>query len=358
MVERDQGFQTPWWLGGSHIQTIAPSLDPRWRSLGTEHVRHELPDGDFLDLHWLGRERTGPLVIVLPGMQGSERSTCVRSLLGELERRGVRAVVLCHRGATVPNRRAASYHAGFIDHLAWLVARLRATEPRTTLHGVGFSLGGSMLIRYLSEAGRQGGLRSGAAVSLTFDLSSTATRACQGFNRIYQRRVLRSYQRVTRLKAGMPELASRLPQMERARSIREFDEVISAPLHGFRDAEDYYRRCSSTQDLPRLEVPFLILNAVDDPLVAAETVPDARSLRSHVQLELTPRGGHLGFLGRRRDGFGYYAPSRLIPFLLQDSNEAHEPLSAHAVGDDLLEVQAGHAGRGAGEHARAARAAQ
>src|SRR5690606_30221702 len=135
------------------------------------HERLELPDGDFVDLHWLGKDRAGPVVVLLPGMQGSERSECVQSLLDGCGRLCLRAVVLCHRGAHVPNRLAGSYHAGFIDHLAWLVDHLQERAPGDSLHAVGFSLGGSMLIRYLAESGARAGFTSCAAVSVTFDLN-------------------------------------------------------------------------------------------------------------------------------------------------------------------------------------------
>src|SRR5690606_2147432 len=136
-------FHPPWWLAPAHLQTIAPALVTVGPPVELRHERHELPDGDFVDLHWVGRERAAPVVVVIPGMQGSERSGCVRSLLAEVQRQGLRAVVLCHRGGHVPNRLPGSYHAGFIEHLAWLVAGLKVRFPESPLHAVGFSLGGS-----------------------------------------------------------------------------------------------------------------------------------------------------------------------------------------------------------------------
>lgn len=312
-------FHPPWWLAPAHLQTIAPALVTVGPPVELRHERHELPDGDFVDLHWVGRERAAPVVVVIPGMQGSERSGCVRSLLAEVQRQGLRAVVLCHRGGHVPNRLPGSYHAGFIEHLAWLVAGLKVRFPESPLHAVGFSLGGSMLIRYLAEAGAGAGFTSCAAVSVTFDLDDTATRACRGFNRVYQRRVLRSYLRATHLKAHVPEIAARLPALGTVRSIRAFDEVITAPLHGFTDAGDYYRRCSSRQFLAGVKTPLLILNAADDPLAPADTLPTPTSLSGSVRLELTRRGGHLGFLGRRGGSWRPYVPGRILPFLLQGS---------------------------------------
>ncbi|MCP3135975.1 YheT family hydrolase [Pyxidicoccus xibeiensis] len=358
MAERPGDFQAPWWLRHSHVQTVVPHLDPRRYDVASEHVRHELPDGDFADVHWLNREGTGPLFILLPGMQGTPSATYIRSLLWELSQRGLRAAVLCHRGGAVPNRRAQFYHAGFTEHLAWLVAFLHAREPHTPLYAVGFSLGGSMVIRYLAETGHASHLSAAAAVSLTFSLSSTARRACEGINQLYQLRVLRSYQRVARLKAHLPEYTSRLGALKGLRSIRDFDDVFTAPLHGFEDAEDYYQRCSSRQFLSRIETPFLILNAEDDPLVARDTLPAARELREHVRLELTPHGGHLGFMYRWSSGLCYYPPSRLISFFLQEQREAHESLSQAVVGHGLLALEAADARGGTGEHARAARAAQ
>lgn len=358
MAELAKSFQAPWWLRHPHVQTVAPRLDPRRFGVGTEHLRHELPDGDFVDVYWLNRQRPGPLFILLPGMQGTQDSPYIRAMCGELSKRGLRAAVLCHRGGALPNRQAAFYHAGFTEHLAWLVALLREQEPHTPLYAVGFSLGGSMLIRYLAQTGQASGLVAGAAVSLTFSLASTARRACEGINQLYQLRVLESYKRTARGKAHLPEFASRLGSLSGLRSIQAFDELFTAPLHGFRDAEDYYQRCSSRQFLSRLEQPFLILNAEDDPLVARDTLPGARELREHVRLELTPHGGHLGFLGWQPSGLAYYPPTRLISYFLQERREAHESLPPDAVGHAVLSLEAGDARGGAGQHPRAARAAQ
>ncbi|MFY2562059.1 YheT family hydrolase [Corallococcus terminator] len=358
MAELLSAFEAPWWLRSSHVQTVVPHLDPRRYDVASEHVRHELPDGDFADVHWLNREGTGPLFILLPGMQGTPNSIYIRALLWELSQRGLRAAVLCHRGGALANRRAPFYHAAFTEHLAWLITTLREKEPRTPLYAVGFSLGGSMVIRYLAETGHHSHLKAAAAVSLTFDLSSTARRACEGINQLYQLRVLRSYQRVARLKAHLPEYVSRLDALKGLRSIRDFDEVFTASLHGFDDAEDYYRRCSSRQFLAGIETPFLILNAEDDPLVARDTLPAAKELRGHVRLEVTPHGGHLGFMYRQPSGLCYYPPSRLISFFLQEQREAHESLSQAVVGHAVFDLEAGDARGGVDEHAGKARVAQ
>jgi uncharacterized protein len=358
VAEPASGFKAPWWLRHSHVQTVAPHLDPRRYDVVVEKLRHELPDGDFADVHWLNREGTGPLFILLPGMQGTPDSSYIRALLGELSRRGLRAAVLCHRGGALPNRIAPFYHAGFTEHLGWLIASVREREPHTPLYAVGFSLGGSMVIRYLAQTGHHSHLRAAAAVSLTFCLSSTAARAYQGMNQLYQLRVLRSYQRVARLKGHLPEYASRLGALAGLRGIRDFDALFTAPLHGFADPEDYYRRSSSRQFLRDIQTPFLILNAKDDPLVAYDTLPSRGELRSHVQLELTPHGGHLGFMYRQASGLEYYPPSRLISFFLQEQREAHESLPPDALGPRLLAVEAADEGGGAGQHARSARAAQ
>lgn len=323
----------------------------------SEHERYELPDGDFVDVHWMGRDRAGPLVILLPGMQGSHDAAYIRALLWELSRSGLRAAVLCHRGGSVPNRLARFYHAGFIDDLAWLISLLREKEPRTPLFAVGFSLGGSMLIRYLAETGHASGLAAAAAVSVTFSLASTAGLACVGVNRLYQYRVLRSYKRVASAKSHLPEYAPRVAALDSIQSVRAFDEVFTGPLNGFADADDYYRRCSSRQFLPGLEVPFLIINAEDDPIVERETIPSARELRSHVRLELPRHGGHLGFLCRTPSQLGYYHPHRLSSFF-RERLGAHESLSQVALDPALLALEAPHERGGAHQHADPTRPAQ
>jgi hypothetical protein len=357
MVESAPNLQVPWWLRHAHAQTIMPRLDFRKFTVPAEHERHELPDGDFVDVHWVGRHQAGPLVVLLPGMQGGHDGIYIRALLWELSRSGFRAAVLCHRGGTVPNRLARFYHAGFIDDLAWLISLLRAKEPRTPLFAVGFSLGGSMLIRYLAETGHGSGLAAAAAVSMTFSLASTAGLAGVGVNRLYQYRILRSYKRVASAKSHLPEYAPRVAALDSLQSVRAFDEVFTGPLNGFTGADDYYRRCSSRQFLPGLEVPFLILNAEDDPIVARETIPSARELRGHVRLELPRHGGHLGFLCRTQSQLGYYHPHRLTSFF-RERLGAHESLSQDGLDPALLALEAPHERGGTHQHAHPARSAQ
>ncbi len=308
----------PWWLRHPHIQTILPSILPLHPTIHIEWERREIPDGDFLDLHWIRREHTAPIVIVLPGMESGVYSAYVQTMLHTLQASGFRAVVLSNRGAQTPNRLAKYYHAGHIEDLAWLIQDLKVTQPNALLFCIGFSLGGSILIRWLAEAGRHSGLTAAAAVSMTYCLASTARRACEGFNQFYQLRILKSFKRVARAKCFLKEYQIRATRLDNLRTIGEFDQEYTAPLNGFPSAAEYYRRCSSRQFLGDVAIPTLIISARDDPLIVIDTIPSPLELKSHVAYESLPYGGHLGFLTKHTSEFRYYYCDRIVKFFRQE----------------------------------------
>ena len=289
-------FRPAWWLRNPHAQTLWASLMRRPAPLSTRRERVELPDGDFLDLDWLDGGN-GPLVIVLHGLEGSLQSPYASGMLAAIARQGWRGVMMHFRGCSgEPNRLARSYHSGETGDLRYLIHELRAREPATKLAAVGFSLGGNALLKYLGEDPGHACLNAAVAVSVPFELGRCAERLQRGFSRLYQWHLLRSLRRKARDKLRRFDLPVTSQSLRQCRDFRRFDDKVTAPLHGFDDVDDYYRRCSSSQFLRAITVPTLAIQSCDDPFMTSEVIPAPAELAPAVRLEITARGGHVGFI--------------------------------------------------------------
>lgn len=292
-------FRAAWWLPGPHLQTLYPSLFRRRRHPVLSRERLGLPDGDFLDLDWTQNAGTA-LVLVLHGLEGSLESHYTGGILQALAACGYQAVLMYFRGCSgEPNRLARSYHSGDTADLRYVIARLAGGITPKPLAAIGYSLGGNVLLKALGEGTGMDPVRTAIAVSVPFDLGRAARRLEQGFSRIYQRYLLDKLRRSVRAKMSahiMPVSPERLDTLD---TFRRFDNEVTAPLHGFRDVDDYYARSSSRQYLPAIATPTLILHAVDDPFIPADAIPAETELGPDVTLELSRRGGHVGFVGGR-----------------------------------------------------------
>jgi uncharacterized protein len=304
-------FRPAPWLPGPHAQTLWASLVRR-PCPALRRERLELPDGDFLDLDWTA-DRDGPLVLLLHGLEGSSDSGYARGLLAALTARGWRGVVLHFRGCSgEPNRLARSYCAGCTEDLDHVIERLHRREPDTLLAAVGYSLGGNMLLKWLGERGGSAPLRAAVAVSVPFLLECAARRMTEGFSRLYQWHLLRACKASYRTKfAARADAPLPLEQLDRLRDFFQFDDRITAPLHGYAGVEDYYRRASCRSYLRGIYTPTLILHALDDPFMSPDAVPKESELGPGVTLELSPRGGHVGFVERG----GFWLERRIPAFL-------------------------------------------
>lgn len=290
-------------LAGPHAQTILGRYIRRPRAPAAQTHRLELDDGDFLDLDCFdqpGLPDDGPVVVVLHGLEGCSASGYVLQTVTELAGRGLRAIAMNFRSCSgPPNRLPRGYHAGETTDLGSVLRWARDRFPAAPLGAVGFSLGGSVLLNYLAEQGHDPhGLAAAAAVSVPFDLAAGADALERGSGRIYGRYFVRKLGRKLALKAEQLGPVCDLDHAARARSVREFDDRVTAPLFGFRDAADYYARSSSAPLLDRIRTPTLLLQALDDPFLPASTVPvEAIERNPWLVSGITPRGGHVGFLG-------------------------------------------------------------
>jgi predicted alpha/beta-fold hydrolase len=294
-----QPFEPLRWLRGPHGQTVFGTLLRRGPRLPLRRERWELSDGDFLDVDRLDGATGAPLLVVLHGLEGSSSSHYVRGLLAQAQERGWRGLALNFRSCSGElNRLLRSYHSGETGDLAEAIARARDESPAAPLLLAGCSLGGNVAVKWLGEQGEAAPVRAAVALSVPFDLKlcARALDAEGAMAFVYRTRFLRTLKRKALAKARrFPQIDS--PRVRAARTLFEFDEAITAPVHGFEGAEDYWARSSSGPYLPRVRVPLLLLSAEDDPFIPVECLPRAAAVANpRVTLEVHPKGGHLGFV--------------------------------------------------------------
>jgi hypothetical protein len=319
-------------LRGAHLQTMASLLRPTPR-LDLRCDRLELPDGDFLDLGWSGDDNTtGPLAVLVHGLCGGFDSKYARGIARKLIARGWRTVILQLRGAgPEPNRLQRCYDQGDTEDLRYFWHLLRNREPHAFIASVGWSLGGNVTLKALAEEGQAAPVDVAAAASVPFNIRPCAERLRTGFSRLYQKRLLDELKGALRRKhlrlapSPLVNLAAALV----ARDFIEYDEAYTAPLAGYRDAEDYYTHASCGHLLRNIRCPTLVVHALDDPFMTADVVPALDALAPSVTLEVAQSGGHVGFVSAGAFGLPYCWLERRLTEYLHDAYErrvgAHVP---------------------------------
>ena len=327
---RAEPYHAPAWLPGGHLQTLYPFLLAA-PAIEYRRERWELADGDFLDVDWLDVEdASAPIVVLFHGLEGGSRGRYALSLMAAAQRRGWRAAVVQFRGTSgEPNRLPRAYHAGDAAEIELIVERVKALFPQPPLYLVGVSLGGSAMLNWLGlqgDAARRR-VRSAVAVSAPIDLTATGDALDSGLNRaLYASHFLKS------LKVKALAKLERFPGLydgeavSRASTLREFDTLVTAPLHGYRDADDYWSKASSKNVLHLITVPTLLINARNDPFMPAEYLPTTEQVSAAVALEFPEEGGHVGFVTGPFPGHTNWLPERIFEFFAA----AGEPQSTHS----------------------------
>lgn len=308
-------FRPAWWLPGGHAQTLWASLARRHAKVKIQRERLELADGDFLDLDCT-THRTGPIVLILHGLQGSSNSNYARGLMAACHAKGWRAIVMHFRSCSgEPNRLARAYHSGETGDLHTVIDLLHRREPDTRIGAVGYSLGGNVLLKWLGENPAAIPLSAAAAVSVPYELKTGARRLDAGFSKIYQQYLLNSLKKATARKKSLLTSKIDFQHSQSVTTIYHFDDSVTAPLHGFKDAEDYYARSSSRQYLKHICLPTLLLHAKDDPFMTMGVIPSHDELSAYTTLELSSSGGHVGFVsGHWPWSAKYWLEHRLLAF--------------------------------------------
>lgn len=325
----ESAYRAPAWLPGGHVQTLYAYLFARRPAIPYRRERWCLPDGDFLDLDWVDGPEHAPLVVLFHGLEGSSRGHYACALMQAVRRRGWRGVVPHFRGCSgEPNRLPRAYHSGDSAEIGMILRRFRNEFPNDAIFAVGVSLGGNALLKWLGEGGPDcdAVVDAAAAVSAPMDLMAAGRALDRGFNRhTYVRHFLSTLRRKALDKIARHRLPVNPRDIAKASTLFRFDDLFTAPLHGFRDATDYWTRASSRPWLNSITVPTLILNARNDPFLPAAALPDVDDVSAAVTLEYPAQGGHVGFVGGPFPARLDWLPTRLLEFFSSQGTASPAP---------------------------------
>ena len=312
-------YHAPCWLPGGNLQTIYPYFFAAKPDIHYRRERWELPDGDFLDLDWVDNPGDTPLIVLFHGLEGHSRGFYSLALMNQIKHRGWRGVVVHFRGCSgEPNRLARAYFAGDSAEIDYALRRLRTQSSTAPLYAIGVSLGGNALLKWLGEQGTaaNGVIQAAASVSAPLDLTAAGNALDSGLNRLlYTRHFL------TTLKRSALQKLEKFPGLfnaslvRAATTLREFDDLVTAPLHGYIDAEEYWQRASSKPGLIHISVPTLIINAQNDPFLPSSALPTTQQVSTTVTLHYPKQGGHVGFHSGAFPGNVDWLPRRILNYL-------------------------------------------
>lgn len=307
-------YLAPFWLPGGHLQTLAGALIAAPK-VAYRRERWELADGDFIDLDRVDGPADAPLLVLFHGLEGDSASPYARALMAAAGRRGWRGVVPHFRGCSgEPNRLPRAYHSGDTAEIERILRHL--WPGHAPVYAIGVSLGGNALLKWLGERGEAACERlcAAAAISAPLDLPAAGAALDTGFNRVYATYFLRTLKAKARTKLDQhPGLYDRRA-LNAVTRLRTFDDLVTAPLHGYRDADDYWTRAASKPGLGSIEVPTLIINARNDPFMPGETLPTLDQVSPRVTLDFPDTGGHVGFVTGPFPGTHGWLPRRVLDY--------------------------------------------
>ena len=314
-----QPFVPARFFANRHLQTIVGRWTRQKGGVRFDRERITTPDGDFLDLDFAHApgvdwaDETAPIVLLLHGLEGSAGSGYACETYRQLARRGVRAVGLNFRSCSGElNRGSRLYHSGETQDPAFVIDLLRSRYPDVELRAVGFSLGGNVLLKYLGERGPDSPLSAAVAVSVPFDLAACAD-SLVGVSSIYADALLKPLRIKAQGKRAELAAVCDVDRAVAAKNFRDFDDALTAPIHGFKSGQDYYDKCSSQVFLPNIRTRTLLIQSADDPFLPRARLPlEAVQANDHLELRLTDHGGHVGFMSGFRT---FWAESTAADFL-------------------------------------------
>ena len=284
------------WLPGPHAQTIWASRFRSTPSPDTKREQVELDDDDFLNLYWL-TQGNGPIVIIVHGLEGDSSSNNVKAMFDVVRKNGWNGVLLLNRNCGgFSNRLQRTYHAGETGDLDFVVNLVKKRFPDVPLMLYGYSLGGNTMLKWLGEKGDHAGISAAAAVSIPFDLASSTAILDKGFSKIYQKHFVDLMREAAKRKFRDLAPLFNPGDLNKIKTLWEFDEKVTAPLHGFVNADQYYSESSCKQFLKNICVPTLIMNSLDDPFLERNTFPGPKEISDMVELEFLQNGGHAAFI--------------------------------------------------------------
>ena len=319
----------PWWLRNGHAQTVYAALFAPRPRVRYRRERWDTPDGDFISIDWLESRRSlletrsskletaRPLVVLFHGLEGSSRSHYALALMAEVSRCGWQGAVVHFRGCGgEPNRLPRAYHSGDSAEADWILQRFAAKHAGAKICAAGVSLGGNVLLKWLGENAHTASavVARAAAISAPVDLMAAGDALGRGFNLLYARNFLRT------MKAKSLAKLSRFPglydaeRVRGARTLREFDDLVTAPVHGYAGVDDYWTRASSKPWLRHIAVPTLMINARNDPFLPHQALPGGEDLSLAVTPDFPNGGGHAAFVAGAFPGRIDWLPRRILDF--------------------------------------------
>lgn len=313
-------YRAPLWLPGGHAQTIIPARVLPAPSVAYRRERWDTPDGDFIDVDFVTPEPgspNAPLMALFHGLEGDSRSHYARLLMQGCSRRSWLGMVVHFRGCSgEANRLPRAYHSGDSEEIDWILRRIATRWPQARRFAVGVSLGGNVLAKWAGEHGRQANaiVSACATVSAPFDLVAGGRALDRGINVIYSRMFLQTMRKKAIAKSQRFPGLFDARKVAASRSMYAFDDAYTAPVHGFAGALDYWRRASAKPLLAAIAVPTLALNARNDPMVPAHSLPGHGEISRHVRQEAPAQGGHVGFFARDRSSDRWYLRERIFHF--------------------------------------------
>lgn len=319
---KNSTFKPAWWLTSCHLQTMAAKLLRRNQAITVISETIELPDGDFVDLAWTEQPEAAllkPIVYVLHGLEGSIDSHYAKGMMAAIKAKGWIGVLMHFRGCSGrPNRHGPSYHSGATWDVHYCTDFLKARFANRSLAIIGFSLGGNVLTRYLSEDPNSP-FDCAAVVCAPLHLASCSDRIGKGFSKIYQKYLVDMLKNSTHEKIKL-DLISHLNinELTNIKTLYDFDDKVTAPINGFESADDYYEKASGLYVLDKIQKPTLIIHALDDPFLCHEYLQQLPTEHQHINFEISETGGHVGFIsGNNPFKPQYWLENRVLDFFEQ-----------------------------------------
>lgn len=315
-------FKAALGLKNRHLQTIYPALFRKNNPINFEIEMFKLSDGDFLECYWnkVTKQTTNaPVVILFHGLAGSYKSPYIIGLMNELNSSGFNSVLMHFRGCgDKENLLPRSYHSGeSADTLEYIIS-LKEKYPHSKLYAVGFSLGANMLLKLLGEGHKNLPVQKAIAISAPMQLDICANQMNKGFSKFYQKMLVNNLNEALDKKYDKHRMSEHITlkreNIKKLKTFWDFDGAYTAPVHGFKSAQDYYNKCSSKQFLKHIVTPTLIIHAKDDPFMTQKILPNKNDLSKYTKLEIYENGGHVGFISGTLFKPKYWLDKRVVTF--------------------------------------------
>ena len=313
-------FNPPFYFSNKHIQTLYPAIFRKVPSINIEKEIFELSDGDFIECAWCEKPTltsNSPIVLLFHGLEGSYKSPYIKGIMLALKKVGLSSVIVHFRGCgDKENRKARAYNSGDTSDAKEYLSHLKILYPNNSLHAIGYSMGGNVLLKLVAEYGDYSPLKSAISISAPMQLNISADTINKGFSRIYQYHLLKSLKQTLIKKYDKHQMEDLInfkkENIKDIKSIWEFDEIYTSKIDGFSTASNYYKLSSSKQYLKNITIPTLIIHSLDDPFMSKDILPSKEELSSSIKLEVYKNGGHVGFVSGNLFKPVYWLEERIV----------------------------------------------